>query len=422
MLTSVKTVLADTLETDRAVRDLTAHFGATEQGAHAVAKHSQAAAATARDSAHSLEEIARATDALGSTSRKSADSADLVMRLVDDAARDTEEARALAEGAAQRAEEGERALAAVGVAFESVQTSVTAAVDLVEGAAARAQEMDGVAMFLDELLAELQMVGINASIMAAQLEGQGFHVIAQHVRGLSQRTSSSVKDIVRLIDSLRDAVDGARDAMRRTHAAALSSRGAIEAADLHFGEIRAATASARDVLARIALSSAEISRTSKEQASSAAAVEAELQGIRTSVGEARSTLRGLEELSRALRGASDAELDSIARQSEALGRIARAAESSRTAAENLDRSHAVQLQRATDVHRSFLDVQRRSEEQRRLAGELTAAITLVSEQAALLTGEVSRFRIDGENRNELPRDGTGAPGEPVTAPARSPAP
>ncbi|ABM61750.1 methyl-accepting chemotaxis protein [Halorhodospira halophila] len=182
----------------------------------------------------------------------------------------------VARNASMGAETSEQAQTQTHHGMQTVQQSADAVRELVErvrGSAEithqLAQETDRIGAALDliqQITEQTNLLALNAAIEAARAGevGRGFSVVAEEVRVLADRTSSSTKEIKAIIDSLQEGTERAVAAMnesseRAEHTLNLSdeARGALEA-------INEAVSSMQEMSIQIASATEEQSATAGE--------------------------------------------------------------------------------------------------------------------------------------------------------------
>lgn len=72
------------------------------------------------------------------------------------------------------------------------------------------EEIEGVSHFIKEIADETKMLGLNAAIEAARAReaGNGFGVVAEEIRYLSEQSKSTVPKIKKLTDTIKDNING----------------------------------------------------------------------------------------------------------------------------------------------------------------------------------------------------------------------
>jgi methyl-accepting chemotaxis protein len=203
------------------------------------------------ESGSAVQEVAEETAA-------SISEMDHAIREVGDHVRSASE---LTEQVTQSAEEGSQAVDATIDGIAQIRELTQDAKTALEGLADRIGAIGEIASVINGISDETNLLSLNAAIIAAQAgeHGKAFAVVAEQVKTLARRTTTSTKEIESLIESVQEQSENAVRAMGAgidaVEQGVTRSRGAGEALDRIRGN-------ARDASGRVS----EISRAAEEQA------------------------------------------------------------------------------------------------------------------------------------------------------------
>ncbi len=101
---------------------------------------------------------------------------------------------------------------------EQIVADSTAATNAMERLAKQAQQVSKIIGVIKDLVSDTELLAFNAAIIAAKAgdEGKSFAVVAEEIKDLADRTTSSAQDIQRIIQAIRQDTDLALQAVETT--------------------------------------------------------------------------------------------------------------------------------------------------------------------------------------------------------------
>jgi len=170
-------------------------------------------------SVHQMDEnirrVAESSDNVQQVAEETAASIAEMDRTIQQVGEHTRGASELTEMVSQRAEEGSRAVGSTIEAIAEIRERTRGAKGALEGLAQRIGEIGQIANVIGGISDETNLLSLNAAIIAAQAgeHGKAFAVVADQVKTLAQRTTTSTKEIDRLIQAVQQESENAVGAM-----------------------------------------------------------------------------------------------------------------------------------------------------------------------------------------------------------------
>nr|WP_152223875.1 methyl-accepting chemotaxis protein [Pseudomonas sp. SCB32] len=149
-----------------------------------------------------------------------------------DSARNAAQAAAAASQADHAAREGLDVIAHATHGIGELAQGMTAAMSQVQALAERSEQIGQVLEVIRSIAEQTNLLALNAAIEAARAgeQGRGFAVVADEVRGLAQRTQSSVEEIRQVIANLQSGTREVAQAMHGSHGQAQHNVGQVQQA------------------------------------------------------------------------------------------------------------------------------------------------------------------------------------------------
>ncbi len=218
------------------IRESAHQVAASSEQLNATAVHlaegAQSQASTLEETSASVEELAASVDVVSEHARSQATAVEQgsaamgqVQKSIEQVSSSLTEIAALAAASVQQSQEGARAV-----------QEVVQGIGLI---AQSSEKIGGIVSVISDIADQTNLLALNAAIEAARAgeHGRGFAVVADEVGKLSDRSSSSTKEIAALIkDSVKSVSQGVETAQK--------SQGAME-------QIRVSSEKVREMIARL---------------------------------------------------------------------------------------------------------------------------------------------------------------------------
>ncbi|MBI5310597.1 MAG: methyl-accepting chemotaxis protein [Actinobacteria bacterium] len=210
--------------------------------ATAVADGSEQSSQGVAEIAHAMQDVVTGAQTQFEQIGAARAATDVLGRTIDEAGDVASQAKSVAAGAHELADEGARSAGQASEAMRQMQTSIaeaTAAVDRLGGDTA------DIGTIVDSIVAiagQTNMLALNAAIEAARAgdAGRGFGVVAEEVRTLASESNDAAARIADLIRDIRHTVAATVEAVNQGNAEVQRGVGVVDTAGSTFGEIAVA--------------------------------------------------------------------------------------------------------------------------------------------------------------------------------------
>ena len=237
----------------------------------------------------SIRQVSSGAEQVQEMAEATAASVTQMDRSVQEVSNNAIEAASLTEQANEGASRGREAVHATIRDIEQISSLTSQAMNRLDGLVSRISQIGNILSAIDEINDETKLLSLNAAIIAAQAgeQGKAFLVVANHVKTLARRTSSSTQDIEKLIEAIGDESNQAVDAMKAGIEAVAGGVKRSRDAGVALESIQESCSEASQRVSEIARATAEQSRNSKGVAEATLQTSTQIQQISEAIAEQR---------------------------------------------------------------------------------------------------------------------------------------
>ncbi|UTH74684.1 methyl-accepting chemotaxis protein [Chromobacterium sp. IIBBL 290-4] len=225
-------------------------------------------AATSEELAASTEQVSASIGQQVNATSSAAASIEELTVSIDLCASNAAEANQQAVDAGQQAKAGNKEVQESTVRVRKVNDSVSHSADSLESLSDQAQQIGSIATVIKDVADQTNLLALNAAIEAARAgeQGRGFAVVADEVRKLAERTTTSAQEITNMIGKIQDGARLAVDGMRSSRQIVADVVTAAESASGTIGTVEERAAGVMSAISEIALAVGEQRQASTELA------------------------------------------------------------------------------------------------------------------------------------------------------------
>ena len=343
----------------------------------------------------SIKEVAKNIEALSATAEETSSSMNEMDVSIGQVESNANETAKLSEQAQKDAESGAEALSRTLAGIDKIKGSSKEAASVIEALGKKIATVGNILSVIDDVAEQTNLLALNAAILAAQSgeHGKGFAVVADEIKDLAERTGASTKEISELIRSIQEESKNAVQAMDRGVKNVEEGVRLGQEAESALKKIQESSEKSTQMVKAIARATIEQARGSKQVTVAINRIAETVQQIATATAE---QARGSEQI---MKSAEKMKIITkhVERSSEEQARgskqITKAIESISEMVNHLNRAQKDQMRGSEQVMSAVIEIKNVAEAQTASVRELEQAIVDLADQAGVLGGEVSKFKM-----------------------------
>jgi len=309
--------------------------------------------------------------------------------------RNANETAAISKAVRIDAETGREAVDAVIYGMQEIKRASGITSEVIATLSERAGDIGEILSVIDEVAEQTNLLALNAAIIAAQAgeHGKGFAVVADEIKELSERTSSSTREIALVIRGVQEETSRAVDAISQAERSIadgelLSQKSGEALAKIVIG-VSEATAQVSEI-ARTAVEQAKGSQMIREAMEQVSEMVAQIAKATREQGQGSELIMGAVEN---MKGLTSQVLSSTREQNKVGNLIAQSTESITEMIRHIKRACDEQSRGSEQIVTSVEDIQGATEANLEATRVMDEAVYKLFRQTDLLRKEMEAFKI-----------------------------
>ncbi|MEZ4215293.1 MAG: methyl-accepting chemotaxis protein [Myxococcota bacterium] len=392
---NVDSIASTATETSSSVTELDATARRIDEHMDTLLETVDASASSISQLSAAVRQIAGNADALGGTARSATSSVEVLRESVRGVETNAQTCEQLAAKTSESAEHGSSVVGEVVRGMEQIDARFQGLEKIVNDLSERSDMIDEVVQVIQAVVAETNLLALNASIISSQAgeHGRAFAVVAQQIKSLADRTAGSTREIAGAMEAVRSGIE---DAVRAVGDGAQDVRrgvGLSEVAGGALDQIRRNAEQSGEMVGEIVRSAevqaADIAKVEQAMRALAGGVEQIVVGTHEQDKVATEMLGGVEQmrqLAREVKNATSEQSRQSGHMAQAVEEVAHGVHGILDAAENQHR----EIEKIAEALAVFRD---NTAESRRRADALRRCVESLLARARQLGEGVGRFSV-----------------------------
>ena len=212
---SVEALSETAVETSSAAKEMDSSIAETANHIDELSEVIETTASSVVEMTTAIREIAHSSDALNRSTESTAEALDLLSGSVRQVEAYALESHELSDDTSKKAGQGMASVHETVEGMHEIQISFKGLETNITSLSKKSESIGAVVKVIEGVVEQTNLLALNAAIISAQAgeHGRAFSVVAEEVRSLAERTSTSTKEIAELIDSVQQGIDSAVVAM-----------------------------------------------------------------------------------------------------------------------------------------------------------------------------------------------------------------